>query len=264
MSIKTYIAESEKQYKLRLKSIIPLEDAAMDRIERAVMKFQPLAISRPKKTILQRTPLDFPNIFAAEVWIVDVIFGLPASAPVVREDIRKALNAPESYIVVRNQDEALELETMRLAAIADIELEAAKRGLVPAALLSRDPSFPEGTETDAELFGDAYNTGFLAYVGAVEAERHAEQERKDRAAFRWLDIPDRPEPDVTADPNAFNADVRGAPKIGPAASDARGIKLPVTLALGSIDAGAGTVVKRVYLDANGNRIVLSRNLGENP
>jgi len=262
VSIMTYINETEKLYKLRLKSIVPLNDEAMDRIERAVIRFQPLDISRPRKTIFQSNPMDFPNVSGAEVWIVDLTFGLPASAPAIREDIRKALNAPECYIVVRGENEALELETKRLTALAEIEIEAAKRGLVPAALLSSDPGYPEGMESDAELSGDAYNTSFLAYVGKVEAERHEKQAKKDKAVFRWLDIPDRPKPDVTEDPNRVNAHIKGAPKIAPTANDARGIRLPVTMTYGNIDATANTVVKRVYLDANGNRIVLSRYLGD--
>ena len=134
MALKQYINEAEKQYNLRLKTIVPLDDSVMDRIENYLVKYNPLSISRPNKTILQREPLDFPNVDAAEVYIVDMTFGLPAAPHVIRADLRKLLDAPENFVFVRNRNEPGEIESERLNALADIELEAAKRGLKPAAL----------------------------------------------------------------------------------------------------------------------------------
>jgi len=98
MELKQYLTETEKQYNLRLKTIVPLDDGLMDRIETCVARYNPVSVSRPKKTILQRTPLDFPNVTCAEVYIVDMTFSLPTAPHVLRADIRKLLDAPENYL----------------------------------------------------------------------------------------------------------------------------------------------------------------------
>src|SRR3569832_553125 len=103
MPMQTYLNETEKLYHLRLKTIVPLTDDVMDRIERAVMRYEPVAISSPKRTILQRTPLDFPNVPAAEVYMVDMTFRLPVAPHVMRAELRKLLDAPEIYVFVRTR-----------------------------------------------------------------------------------------------------------------------------------------------------------------
>src|SRR5690348_16602665 len=103
MPLQTYLNDAEKLYHLRLKTIVPLTDDLMDRIERAVMRYEPVAISSPKKTILQRAPLDFPNVTAAEVYIVDMTFRFPVAPHVLHADIRKLLDVADTYVVVRTR-----------------------------------------------------------------------------------------------------------------------------------------------------------------
>jgi len=75
MRIQKYLAEVEKSYHYRIKTIVPLDDDKMGRIEHAILKYNPLSLSQPKKTIIQKNPLDFPSIVASEVYIVDVELG---------------------------------------------------------------------------------------------------------------------------------------------------------------------------------------------
>lgn len=256
MDIKSYIADAAKQYQLRIKTIYPLDDAAMDRVERAVMKFQPLEIGRPKKTIMQRHPLDFVGVEAAEVWMVDILFGQPASPTVVRADVRRALALPETHVVVRSHNEAIEIETLRQNAMQDIEAEAARRGLVPASLLSDDPAYAETAEVDGtSLFGDAYNGALLAYLGKVEDERAERQQKTDKAYFKWLGV--TPEPTPAAE--NFNAGIEGAPVVKPATAP-KGLK-PHNSSLQGVVDDRQTPISRVYLDKAGKRVVLSRTLG---
>lgn len=95
MNLKHYIAETERTYTYKLKTICQLDDYAMDRIEQVCLKYQPIDISRPRKLMMQKAPLDFNNVDAAEVWVVDFEFGLPVSSYVLGEEIRYALGARE-------------------------------------------------------------------------------------------------------------------------------------------------------------------------
>jgi hypothetical protein len=241
-----YLLDAEKQYHMRIKAIVPIDDAAMDHIEKALMKYDPIAISKPYKTIVQRAPMDFPQVTAAEVVILDVVLGLPAAPHVVREELRRVLNAPEDYIVVRNKDEPGEIETDRLNAITDIDLEAAKKGLRPASLLA-DLAYDDADEEMPQFYGNAYNSAFLSHLRQIEKERSDRQYKVANLPFNWLDVPDTK---VTSEP-----DIPGAPKI-----TARAIKRtdPVLRGLDNVD--VRREVRKVFVDAKGERVVLTRNL----
>lgn len=249
MALKSYLVETEKQYHLRLKTIVPIDDAIMDKIEASIVKYNPMAVSSPKRTILQRTPLDFPNTTAAEVYIVDMTFGLPAAPHVLRADLRKVLNAPEASVFVRNRNEPGEVETERLNALADIELEAARRKLTPASVLL-DPEYSEGMHDNSDMYGTDYNDALLSYLGTVEKERHAAVVHAESAPFKWLPIPDR---------DNFNKEIKDAPFVTWKTKSKPDVSQHM---LGNLDLMRGEV-RRAYVDENGKRVVLSRKLGDN-
>lgn len=257
MQFRQYLAEAQKQYNLRLKTIVPLDDAAMDRIEMTVAKYLPLFIAKPKRTIIQRQPMEFPDVQNAEVYIVDMSFGLPAAPHVIRDDIRKALNAPDNQVFVRNQSSPGELEIETLCAIADIEAEALEKGLTPTSLLD-DADYNDAESCDhAALFGNAYNAAFLSYLSAVQKEKADRAVKVANAPLAWLDLPDRTASSTDAD--SFNADIPGAPRIAP-----QGITMPAVArnVLGHFETGSSNHVRRMFTDSDGNRVVLIRKLGD--
>jgi hypothetical protein len=259
MDIKTYITESEKTYKLRLKTVVPLDDAAMDAIEMAVAKYQPLELSNPKKTMLQANPVDFVNITSAEVYIVDMTFGLPVSSNVMREDIRKALDAPETFVVVRYPNEAIEIEGERKEANNELEAERRSKGLRFAALLDTGVEYPEFEEPKAEdLYGDVYNNSLVAYLATVQKERDDASVKAANAPFIWLDIPDRTDQEPVQDVENFNKNIPNyefakAGKLNP--------KIANQKITGSID--DRVKVTKLYKDKNGNRVAASVMMGKN-
>jgi hypothetical protein len=257
MDIKQYLTEAEKQYHLRLKTIVPLDDELMDKIEMMVAKYQPTSISRPMKTIMQRQPLDFPNVDCAEVFIVDMSFMLPTAPHVLRADLRKVLDAPENFVFVRNQNEPGEWQTEMLNALADIEAEAKKQGLIPVAALE-DPEYNDSDLQVNDLYGNDYNASLLGYLGQVEQERKDAIQRVVSAPFVWLDLPDRTQQEPVQDNSDFNANIRGAPIVAPAPRDKPSVNTSI---FGNLDPSAREV-RRVYKDANGNKVVLARKLSD--
>lgn len=254
MDIKHYISESTKEYHLRLKTIVPLEDEQMDKIEMMVAKYQPTSISRPDKTILQRQPLDFPNVDAAEVYIVDMSFGLPIAPHILRADIRKVLNAPEESVFVRNRNEPGELQTEILNALSDIEAEALKKGLVLVAALD-DPEYNEAEKETDPLYGDAYNASLVNYLGTIEKERQDSVKRVQAAPFAWLDLPDRTSQEPVQDSSNFNANVKGAPYVGNPSS-----KVDVDYSIFGNFNPENHEIRKTYRDKSGKMVVLARKL----
>lgn len=255
MSLQHYITESEKQYKLRLKTVVPIDDGIMDRLEISLAKYDPLAISRPQKTILQRTPLDFPNIEAAEVYIVDMTLRLPAAPHVLRADIRKLLDAPENFVFVRDVNEPGELETMKLNAFADMDVEAERRGLRPASKLL-DPDYSEADAESECLYGADYNEALIGYLSSVEKERQETVARVEQAPFKWLDLPDREDQEPVQSTANFNAHIKDAPYVTLKSTTKPDVSQSI---LGNMDLSK-YMLRRVYVDSNGNKVVLSRKL----
>ena len=126
-SFHDYIKENEREYHIRIKTVVPLGDVEMEYIERILSKYIPIDITSPVKTIMQKHPLDFQDIRNAEVWIVDVVTELPASAYVLQQELKLALNIPEKYLVVRSANDPLEVETQRMVSNDEIDMEAMEK-----------------------------------------------------------------------------------------------------------------------------------------
>ncbi len=78
-SLKQYLAESEKTYKFRLRSINEISDEHMDKIESHMKKYNMESMSAFKKTIMQSKPRGFGDVGPNEVYISDMELKLPAT-----------------------------------------------------------------------------------------------------------------------------------------------------------------------------------------
>jgi hypothetical protein len=190
MDIRHYISQVEKTYNYRIKTVVPLNDDSMGRIERVILKYQPQNLSDPRRTMFQKNPLDFPTVPGAEVYIVDVELGLPASSFNLAREIKDALGIPDKFVVVRGENDPTELETQALVTKAEMDEVAEKAGMVPGALLDH-PTYDESDMKDgAEFYGDTYNKRFLGYLSKVEGERKEKTKRDPvNAPFGWLETP---------------------------------------------------------------------------
>jgi len=172
-SFRDYMSENHREYHVRIKTVSPLDDEAMEYIERVLHKYSPIDITAPVKTIMQKHPLDFTDIRNAEVWIVDVVTDLPISAYVLQQELKLALALPEKYVVVRAANDPLEVETQRMVSNDEIDMEAMEQGLSPASRLSTHESYDDDElgELDYPVYGDEYNKSFLEVLSQVSAER---------------------------------------------------------------------------------------------
>jgi len=179
-----YINSVKTQHKYRIKLACGCDDAIMDKIEKHLEKYDAEEISNPQKLILQRRPLDFPNLDMAEVHIVDFTANLPVSQDMLRAELSKILRVPEGMIVVRNALEPREQE-------AEHDEEAEKFMKDPKKLeakLGTDYSKDEGSEVTAEeTFGNKYNTNLLK-----ELKKLADDRKKK------LETPKVTDPDIPA------------------------------------------------------------------
>lgn len=188
MSLRQYIANVERTYNYRIKTVVPMTDDVMGRIEHAILKYQPHHLGKPRRTMFQSAVLDFPTVQNAEVYMVDCELGLPASPRVLADEIRKLIGLPEKFVIVRGENDPLEIRAQEAEERAKMDEE---EGDTEKGALLNLPGYEEAEGASGEAFyGDKYNRGLLGYLKKVEAEK-ADKRKVDapNAPFKWLDLP---------------------------------------------------------------------------
>jgi hypothetical protein len=251
MNLTKYLAESEKVYNFRIKAAAPLTKEVVARIELYLQKFRPKSISQPRKTIMQKCPMDFTNLANAEIWIIDATTTLPCSSYVMQQAIRDIMNVPENYIVVRGENEPLELENTRQTQERELKDTAEKEGLTQAPLLGTDSEYPEAERgVDGQnYYGDGYNGRLLQYLKTVSEENQPKKVDAPSPLFKWLDMPKEAQDPVQPSED-FNADIK-RPEVKAADPDAK-----KQAPNGNFDS-EGDVVKRTFNTKSGKTRVQS-------
>jgi hypothetical protein len=204
-----------------MKAVVDFSDRyTLARIEGYLQRFKLVDISSPFKTILQKAPLDFPNVQNAEVFMIDFETAFPLSSYVATEELRTLLGVPGGSIVVRGANEPIEIETKLMNQKAEVEEAAEKKDMKPAPLLGTDSQYPESEQTadGQNYFGNSYTSRFLDALKGVEDSRKPTKFDAPAPLFGWLEMPkDSQEPVQVA--SDFNADIE-TPKVEKADKEA--------------------------------------------
>ena len=163
-----YIEQLKTKHEIRVKIAVPLEDGQLDKIEKHLEKYDAERITAPHKLILQKRPLDFPDLESAEVQIIDFTAGLPVSNEVLKVEIAKLLNCTERYVVVRHATDPRETQD-------DVAKNALQNDKAGKAKLGTDYDNSEKNDIKPEeAFGDTYNTNLLKELKKLSDERRKE------------------------------------------------------------------------------------------
>lgn len=152
-----YLAESQKTYEFRLKTIQELSEEQLDKLETHLKKYEAYDIETPKRTIMQSAPLDFYNSGACEVFIIDFKTRLPLSPTLLINELVSKLGINEGNIRVRNKFEpAEELDTKhRDENSGEVKKEKSKSILL-------DPDYKEVKNPKADDYhGEKHKTKFI-------------------------------------------------------------------------------------------------------
>lgn len=157
---KKYLEESLKEYRYRIKTVFPLETNEQNKIESVLRKYDLKDVSAPRRTPLQEHPLEFNNISNREVFIVDAVLGMPASAQQLHSELYDALDVPGGELVVRSDSDPIELQTEQLNNEEEYETK-----------LSTDPNYQGKEQVEGEApYGDEYNQKFLSRIARAKAK----------------------------------------------------------------------------------------------
>lgn len=136
-----YVEQAEKDYTFRVKFAVSVDGDMIDKMEQVLSKFDVKKVGTVKKTILQGRPLDFVDIGPTEVYIVDVVLGMPATKEALRDLIANALRLSMNKVVVRTENDPLDLDRE--------EKEPSDKPLLTSEY--------EKTEAGDKYYGDKYN-----------------------------------------------------------------------------------------------------------
>ena len=148
-----YLAESNKEYALRIKFATDITEAMLDRMETHLEKYGVKEISKPKKTIAQSNPMDFAESRGREVTIVDFVLDYPVVSDVLRDEICEATGLSRTHVVVRSPNDE------------PMNEEEAKSKL-------EDSEYSDAVDVKSEKhYGDVYNSKFTEELAKVRADR---------------------------------------------------------------------------------------------
>ena len=84
-SLKTYITESLKSYNYTIKIAGDVDKNFIDMFKYNLNKIDPIRISDPTKTPIQKSPYGFPNLSNQSITIIKADFRYPATEPMIQQ-----------------------------------------------------------------------------------------------------------------------------------------------------------------------------------
>jgi len=166
-SFATYVAEVKTEYKYVLKfAVNEMTDVTIDQIEAGLAKYDLKSASSFRKTPIQESPLDFPNVKNTSVYICDLTLGYPGSLDFLREFICNCTGIPMSNVAVYSENDPRQIETDLY-----IDRNSAEYKKKYKTRLGSDYEEVEGAAEEA--YGEKYNTGFLKELEKVRKERES-------------------------------------------------------------------------------------------
>lgn len=110
-SFRSYLAESVRVYRYKIKFAGDLEKNFCDLFCHNLSKFDPVKVSAPKTTPIQRDPYGFPDLKDQPVTIIDVSFRYPATEPMIKQ-LARMLGHDENFVrmIQADYDESINSE----------------------------------------------------------------------------------------------------------------------------------------------------------
>lgn len=163
-SFVSYVAEIKKEYKYVLKfAVNDMTDDMIDCLESSLKKYELKEASAFRKTPIQESPLDFPNVKNTAVFICNVTMAYPASLDFLKTYVCNAVGISPQLLAVYSENDPRQIETDLYVDRSSPEYKEKYK-----ARLGSDYE-----QSDAPAYGEKYNVGFLQELERVRKERSA-------------------------------------------------------------------------------------------
>jgi hypothetical protein len=160
-----YVAERKTEYKYILKfAVDEMTDIMIDQLEAGLAKYDVKSASSFRKTPIQESPLDFPNVKNTAVFICNLTLGYPGSLDFLRTYICNCMAISPACLAVYSENDPRQIET-------DLYIDR-NSDEYKKKYKTRLGSDPEETG-DKDLYGEKYNVSFLKELEKVRKERES-------------------------------------------------------------------------------------------
>lgn len=158
----SYVSETKTEYKYVLKfAVNDMTDSMIDTIESSLKKYDLKAASAFRKTPIQESPLDFPNVKNTAVYICNITLGYPGSLDFLRTYICSNLGISTANLAVYSENDPRQIET-------DLYLERTSDKFKSEYKTSLGSDYEN---SDYVPYGEKYNSEFLRELDKVNKER---------------------------------------------------------------------------------------------
>ena len=167
-SFKEYLTESKKTYEFKVKIAGDIPKDFATNLKMALAAFQVENIKNAKRTPIQESPIDFPNVNFREVTVFDVEVKYPCNSPTLAKIIHERLGIDAKHIVVRTIGEEQEsiINTQHMGGDETTPSANASEALL---------NTPYESSNNQDLVGEEHKLSFLK---ALEATKHNLEEYK--------------------------------------------------------------------------------------
>jgi hypothetical protein len=161
-SFVSYVAETKSEYKYVLKfAVSEMTDDMVDMLESSLKKYELKSASAFRKTPIQESPLDFPNVKNTPVFTCDLVLGYPGSLDFLRTYICSNLGISPALLAVYSENDPRQIETDLYIDRNSPEYKSKYKTRLGS----------DYEETSAPAYGEKYNTEFLKELAKVSKER---------------------------------------------------------------------------------------------
>jgi len=158
-----YVAETKTEYNYVLKfAVHEMTDDMVDILESSLKKYDLKSASSFRKTPIQESPLDFPNVKNTPVFICDISTGYPASLDFLRTFICNNLGISPAQLAVYSDNDPRQIET-------DLFIDRSSPEYKEKYKTRLGSDYEESGDKD--MYGEKYNMSFLKELEKVRKER---------------------------------------------------------------------------------------------
>ena len=159
-----YVAETKVDYDYVLKfAVHEMTDSMIDIIENSLKKYELKEASSFRKTPIQESPLDFPNVKNTPVFICNIKLGYPGSLDFLRTYLCNNLGISPQQLAVYSGNDPRQIET-------DLFIDRSSPEYLEKYKTRLGNDYEDVSDED-KRYGEAYTTPFLKELERVRKQR---------------------------------------------------------------------------------------------
>lgn len=173
-SLKQFIFESRHIYEVIIQIVGDIDSNKMELFKYNLKKFDPVEISGPTTTLIQKEPFGFPEHSNESVSIIKAKFRYPATEPMVKQ-MARLMGMDENRVRLMGADHAESLKQ---------EAERLEQQSSDSPLLEKDYPNDEKAKEAAKAYGESYLSSIKEFRSEIKIDYAGEKTKQSFDPFK--------------------------------------------------------------------------------